>query len=295
MPLTRRQLLGRWLKKPPKWSIGIYAGPSPVDLRSPSSIVNPVFTAEQVKDVAATFVADPFMLKRDSIWYLFFEVLNSHTNQGLIAFAKSEDTRSWVYGGVVLREPFHLSYPCIFEAGGDFYLVPESHQATSVRLYKALDFPTRWVFVKTLLDGEHYIDPSVFRYGEYWWMFTGNLKNDTLSLHYSSRLEGPWIEHPANPIVRGDPHIARPGGRVLADGHRIIRYAQDDYPRYGHQVWAFQIADLSTTRYEERRIGERPVVKASGAGWNQDSMHHVDAHQIGENNWIACVDGEGKY
>jgi len=282
-------------KKSARWSIGIYTGTSPVDLRSPASLVNPVLTAEHVKDVPATFVADPFMLKHNSEWYMFFEVLNSYTDQGNIAFATSEDALSWVYRGVVLHEPFHLSYPYIFRAGQDFYMIPESYQAASVRLYKALDFPTQWVFVKTLLAGQPYVDPSVFQYREHWWMFTANLANDTLRLHYSPRLEGPWTEHPASPIVNGDPHIARPGGRVLTAGRQILRYAQDDHPKYGHQVWAFEITELSTTSYQERRVSEVPVVKASGTGWNGNRMHHVDAHQIAENEWIACVDGEGTY
>src|SRR5262245_13276304 len=68
--------------------------------------------------------------------------------------------------------------------------------------------------------------------------------NDTLRLFYSEDLLGPWVEHPKSPIVSGKPHIARPGGRVIVSGDRVIRYAQDDTPRYGNQVWAFEIVRL---------------------------------------------------
>jgi hypothetical protein len=39
---------------------------------------------------------------------------------------------------------------------------------------------------------------------------------------------------------------------------------------------------------------ETPLVKATGTGWNADAMHHVDAHQIGKDKWIAIVDALGK-
>jgi hypothetical protein len=51
--------------------------------------------------------------------------------------------------------------------------------------------------------------------------------------------------------------------------------------------------DLSTKTYAEKMI-DSAVVKASSQGWNADAMHHVDAHKIGRNQWIAAVDALGK-
>ncbi|HET9363828.1 MAG TPA: hypothetical protein VFP71_02460, partial [Candidatus Angelobacter sp.] len=53
------------------WSIGIYAGKSPLQL-SPAAR-NPVISAGDVSDVSARFVADPFMLRVDGLWHMFFE------------------------------------------------------------------------------------------------------------------------------------------------------------------------------------------------------------------------------
>src|SRR5262249_59679534 len=58
------------------WSIGIYTGASPFALSSPAGIVNPVLTARHVSDARARYVADPFLLRRESSWYMFFEVLD---------------------------------------------------------------------------------------------------------------------------------------------------------------------------------------------------------------------------
>ena len=138
------------------------------------------------------------------------------TNQGDIGLATSNDGLSWTYKQVVLDEPFHLSYPYVFKWKNDYYMLPESRQAKSVRLYKAVDFPTKWSFVGTLLNGS-YGDPSIFRYAGRWWIFseTSPKRYDILRLYYADDLMGPWTEHPESPIIMGDANIARPGGRVL--------------------------------------------------------------------------------
>lgn len=281
-----------FVKKRGEWSIGIYTGKSPFSLVSPENISNPVLTAADVTDAPVDFVADPFMVKENSTWYMFFEVMNAHTNQGDIGLAISNDGLNWVYKQIVLDEPFHLSYPYVFKWKNEYYLIPETHQANSIRLYKAVDFPVLWSFTGTLLYG-NYVDSSIFHYDGRWWIFaeTNPKGDDILRLYYADDLMGPWVEHPESPIIRGDANIARPGGRVLIFDDKIVRYTQDDDPTYGNQVRAFVITELTTVSYKEKEIAENPILKASGTGWNAKGMHQIDPHQIDENKWIACVDG----
>ena len=277
------------MKRIDEWSIGIYTGKDPFNVVSPDNISNPVLTAKDITDISADFVADPFMVKEGSMCYMFFEVMNTNTNQGDIGLAVSNNALNWNYKQIVLDEPFHLSYPYIFKWKHEYYMIPESHESYSIRLYKALDFPAQWSFIGILLYGD-YRDSSVFRHDSKWWMFTTD-RNDILRLYYADKLMGPWGEHPESPIIMGNANIARPGGRVLVFDGRLVRYTQDDYPTYGNQVRAFEITELTTTSYKEKRISENPILKASGIGWNKNGMHHIDPHQIGKNKWIACVDG----
>jgi hypothetical protein len=278
------------------WSIGIYTGKTPFDLNASEIIKNPVLTAKDVTDVPAKFVADPFMIREGSTWHMFFEVYNGKTNHGDIGYATSEDGHKWEYNKIVLDEDFHLSYPYVFKWQDQYYMIPESFDAKSVRLYKAVDFPAKWAFVKTLLDGESYVDPCIFRHAGKWWLFTATPSCDILKFYYADVLEGPWKEHPKSPVVEGDADMARPGGRVLTFDNRIIRYTQDAYPTYGNQVWAYEIAELTTTSYKEKLASELPIVKLTGGtAWNGQGMHHVDPHQIGEKKWMACVDGLKEY
>jgi hypothetical protein len=102
---------------------------------------------------------------------------------------------------------------------------------------------------------------------------------------------GPWFEHPASPLIEGNPHITRPAGRVLTLNDRIIRYTQDCYPKYGTQVRVFEITELTTTTYHEREAKECLVLRPTGSGWNGSSMHHIDPHLMDDGRWVACVDG----
>jgi hypothetical protein len=276
------------------WSIGIYSGQSPFDLCAPQGARNPVLTREEVSDVQATFVADPFMIEANGSWHMFFEVMNWRTGKGEIGLAQSQDGFAWTYQQIVLAEPFHLSYPYVFAWKGDYYMIPESYQAGSIRLYKAENFPTLWSFVAQLVEGTYLVDPSVFHYDNTWWLFTETnpeVKHDCLRLYFADELTGPWIEHPKSPVVKANAKIARPGGRVLVQGTQIARYAQDCSVSYGSQVHAFKITKLTTKNYAEEQLRSEPILAPSGSGWNADGMHHVDAHRVSDDRWIACVDG----
>ena len=279
-----------------QWTIGIYRGKTPFSFDSPLNWLNPVLKAEHVTDISAKFVADPFLIREESTWYLFFEVYNNETKQGDLAVATSSNSWIWHYEQVILDEPFHLSYPYVFKWENDYYLIPESFEANSIRLYKAESFPTKWSFVKTLIEGKDYVDNSIVFYNETWWIFSATTSNDTLHLFYADNLLGTWKEHPLSPIVAGDNHKARPSGRLLVYQDRLYRYTMDINPPVGtHQVMAYEIIEITPTLYSERLVKEEPIIMASESGWNSQAMHQIDPIQISINSWIASVDGFGQY
>ena len=274
------------------WSIGIYTGASPYQLAPAKS--NPVLTAANVTDIPAEFVADPFMLRRDGRWYMFFEVMNRETHRGEIALAVSDDAFTWTYRQIVIKEPFHVSYPYVFEWQGECYMIPETLGAGAVYVYKADAFPARWSRHRKLIDGNH-ADPSMLRFGELWWLFTCSTpyQHDALRLYFARDLEGPWKEHPRSPIVRNDKCRARPAGRILKMNDRVIRFAQDCLPHYGARVRAFEISELTRDAYVETEV-KPPILTPGNDDWNRSGMHHIDAHQLSDANWIACVDGANR-
>jgi hypothetical protein len=273
------------------WSIGIYAGPNPVEFSSyPLVGQNPVLAAGNVTDVQASFVADPFLIYDNKTWHMFFEVFNASSDQGDIGLATSKDEVNWKYEKIVLDEPFHLSYPYIFKWNESYYMIPESRRGAAIKLYKAEEFPEKWSFLGDMIVGD-YADPSIIFWDGKWWLFA--LKGqDELTLHYAENPTGPWIEHPKSPLIKGNAKILRPGGRLTVYGEKIIRYAQGDDPVYGTVVRAFQIDEMTETDYKDHEITQSPILRPSGHGWNSAGMHHIDPYRIDENKWIACVDGK---
>jgi hypothetical protein len=275
------------------WAIGIYEGGSPFDLGPAQGVANPVLTREDISDLQAEFVADPFMIEAEGRWCMFFEVANTRLSRGQIGLATSPDALRWTYQGVILAEPFHLSYPYVFRHENEYYMIPETQAQGSIELYRATKFPEAWTRVRTLLTGRPFNDPSLFHYADTWWLLTETAPgfgHHTLRLYQADALTGPWHEHPKSPVVQQNPHIARPAGRVLVLEDSVVRFAQDCAPLYGLNVQAFEITELTRRTYAERPRGA-PILTGGGSGWNAAGMHHVDAHVRSDGTWIACVDG----
>src|SRR5687767_11660793 len=74
-----------------EWAIGIYRGNSLFQLKGPEAMPNPVMTREDIFDVPAAYVADPFMLKVQNTWHLFFEVMHAQAGKGVIGLGISEN------------------------------------------------------------------------------------------------------------------------------------------------------------------------------------------------------------
>jgi hypothetical protein len=235
------------------------------------------------------------MVQAGDTWYMFFEVMNSLSRQGDIGCALSQDGLHWKYQKIVLDEPFHLSYPYVFQWEGQFYMIPESAEANAIRLYRAEDFPYTWAFVANLKEGS-YADTSIFNSNNIWWILTCSkpYAHDELRLFFADKLTGPWIEHPASPLVQSNPSKARPAGRIIVVDDACIRFAQDDQRTYGKRVLAFRITEINKMKYAELEHEGNPILKAQGKDWNRHGMHHIDIHEISNGEWIAVVDGYRK-
>ena len=91
------------------WGIGIYEGDDIHKIYPSKNAKVPVLSGKDVTDCKARFVADPFMIKHDNVWYMFFEIYDDVKSKGLIGVATSNDAYKWEYKKIVLEEDFHLS------------------------------------------------------------------------------------------------------------------------------------------------------------------------------------------
>lgn len=204
--------------------------------------------------------ADPVAVLRGGKYYIFVEEVPFATNKGHISVIVMDPTGSHGPAVQVLERPYHLSYPFVFDADGQTYMIPESSSNRTVELYRCADFPTRWEFVTNLLADVCAVDATLLRYKGKWWLFAnmaetpGSSTWDELYLfHADSLLGAQWSPHPLNPIVT-DVTRARPAGPIFEKEGRLYRPGQDCSVRYGYGIRVHEITELSEHTYDEVEV-----------------------------------------
>jgi len=202
------------------------------------------------------FLADPFGHWRDGLLHVFVEAYDYRVRIGAIEVLRYDADLTLVDRAWALREPWHLSYPIVWEAEGTTWMLPEAHRSGGLTLYRAVDFPTRWE-PACRIDLDHVaIDATPLWHDGLWWLFyspASGKRDRTAALHvaFAERLTGPWRPHPLNP-VRHDAASARPGGTAQAiDGH-VMLPVQDCSATYGGAIRPLWFDRLDPSRAEMR-------------------------------------------
>lgn len=200
------------------------------------------------------FLADPFGLWRDGRLHLFVEAYDYRTRHGVIERIELGADFSPIQRSVVLREPWHLSYPQVFEADGETWMLPEAYRSGGLTLYRAAAFPDVWEPVVRLALDTPAIDATPFRHDGLWWLAYSpagpqRWKQGRLHLAFAERLTGPWRTHPGNP-VRDDLASSRPGGVAWVEDGLPCLPVQDCTRTYGGGIRKLTIRKLDSDRFE---------------------------------------------
>jgi hypothetical protein len=204
------------------------------------------------------FFADPFLVDGEDGRWLFYEDYRRDLRRAAIAATELNGSLP-APGPVVLEAPHHLSYPFVFRAEGEHFMVPESAAADAVTLLRARRFPYEWEPEATLLAGIRAYDPTLHRHEGRWYLFAavaaeGADPPDELHVFWSEELRGPYRAHPLNPVV-SDVCSARPAGRILRDGDRLLRPGQDCSGGYGSALVLSELLRLTPSEYAEAPAG----------------------------------------
>lgn len=218
------------------------------------------------------FLADPFGFWRNERLHVFVEAYDYRHRLGTIEVCIFDKHYRLLDRRPVLIEPWHLSYPFVFEAEGEIWMLPEGHKSGKLTLYRAKDFPFGWEAASVIaLDGLA-VDATPFFHEDRWWLFYAAADRETdkmaaLHVAYADRLAGPWHAHPANP-VRVDKSGARPGGTPVAVDGAVILPVQDCSETYGGAIRPLKITTLTPDRFEAT-LGERIEAPADAAPFTE--------------------------
>ena len=244
------KMLRRLLGKEFNWQVAVSSRAWP-DCRFEEATVVP--------NPPNAFLADPFTINVNGTTHLFVEEFPFDSRKGVIAAYRLDGAKAERLG-VVLEEPWHLSFPFVFEHKGDVYMVPEGGGGRSATLYKATSFPTGWTEVKTLLADVRAVDTVLFEHGSRWWMLTTiqgegpGLNNAELHAFHAEDPLGEWTPHAQNPIVM-DARKGRNGGFVRDHEGKPCRVAQvPGFTFYGAGSAIYRIDELTPDSYRETLV-----------------------------------------
>lgn len=210
----------------------------------------------------ARFWADPHVLEKDGVYYIFFEDYSYRAEKGRIAVIQLDRDGRFSAPTTVLEEEHHLSYPFVFDSDGELFMVPEAHDKRVVPLYRCVRFPDRWEQERNLLSDINAVDATIHRQDERWWLFANVAENDGVSfddelfLYYTDDLLAEsWLPHPRNPVV-SDARQARPAGRLFFENGKLYRPSQDCSFRYGSGLRINWVRSLNQKTYEEITVSK---------------------------------------
>ncbi|WP_395336170.1 formyl transferase [Novosphingobium sp. BL-8H] len=226
-----------------------------------------------------TFLADPFGHDDGTHLHVFAEQYDYRTRHGVIERLTFDRGHSLVDRRLVLKEPWHLSYPQVFRGEGEVWMLPEAHRSGGLTLYRGDATLDRWTPECRIELDSVPVDASILHHDGRWWLFYSSGENratklGSLRVAWAERLAGPWTALPGNP-VRLDRQSARPGGTPVVIDGRIMLPTQDCSSTYGGAIRPLWITRLDTTGFTAE-AGD-PLALPPSAPRGCEGMHTLSA------------------
>jgi hypothetical protein len=258
----------------PHWRVGWrrLRGPDLFDLKR-----HPDEGWIDLPDDGTRFYADPFAIEHDGRLTLFVEDFVHTVGRGVISAVVFGADGPEGRPEPVLELPEHLSYPFVFAADGDVWMVPECCASGRIDLFRATDFPGGWVRDRTLVGDVVASDATLLPHGGLWWMFAtvqdGGGFSDALHLWSAPDFRGPWSPHPANPVLI-DIASARPAGAMTHRDGALYRPVQDCRLGYGKALGLARVLRLDSEGFEQK---VEAILQAGGPLWPGRRIHTLNS------------------
>lgn len=242
--------------------------------------------ATLIQNPPGRYFADPFLLVRNEETFCFVEDYDCLKGRARISVLRLAADGAELLG-VALDEPFHLSFPYLFEHEGSLFMCPESSEANEIRVYRCVDFPLQWRLERVVMPAVHAADSMIFERDGRWWLLTnidpagiGDHCSELFVFHSDSPTSTDWTAHPRNPVVV-DAGFARNAG-LLREGSRIFRVSQrQGFDQYGRGSQINEILSLTPEVYSEACVARIDPTFRSGA---------VGTHHLHSTAAVTVVD-----
>lgn len=200
-----------------------------------------------IENASKCWAADPFVVEVEGKIFIFAELYDYTRGRGVIGYYELDNLeKKW---RIAINEPYHLSYPHIYQKGNDIYLMPEAIASQSLYCYRAISFPDKWEKLEPIRKNVRYADTSIFEW-----------KDKELALTYRMLENGQYDlvlldlqDQTKDKVIElTDIDLRRPGGKICSK--ECIRVAQNCREGYGKGLIFYHYNIDQYGNYTEKEI-----------------------------------------
>ena len=232
-----------------------------------------------IKNNFRYWAADPFILEKDGKAYIFAELYDYVLRRGVLGYCSIEGDKASKWKPII-RELYHLSYPCIIEHNGKLCIMPESGEGEVLTAYESVEFPNKWEKRKVIRGDVRFADTTPFPYTGRNFALTHNVGDPENPCLTVIDLDGKTKDIP----VEGKVALrSRPAGYVFEKDGKLIRPAQfsvNTAEGYGKGLIFCECQLSDNLCYSEREIKE---IRPEDLNYNKtiylDGMHTYNSSE----------------
>lgn len=233
--------------------------------------------------------ADPMLFTYQGEKYLFTEAFDMKLHIGRIAVSSYVDGEFTV-PKVIIRRPYHMSYPCVFEYKGEVYMIPETSQRGTLEIWKAQGNLYAWKKHGILLDKVRYADSTILQLngGVYLFSYEDNYTDNDNTGEYITHvfeLEPDTLRIAEIENIEHERNVKRPAGNfILQPDEQIFRTTQNNIRTYGESMIVNQVTSIKP--FAESKVCEILPESLCGGATNP--------HTLAYNAGLVVLDGQKK-
>jgi hypothetical protein len=264
------------------WNIGFVRNDIKSILLEQKSVLEIHWVKHSYRD---RFFADPFILSvsENEIQVLVEEFFYKEWKGVITLLCIDKMSYELINRKVLLDLPTHLSFPFIYRENEKIYVLPENANSQSLFLYE-YNHKKQELSQIALLLPEPIIDPTLYKFGDYYYLFCtkkGRMENSNLYMYRSLKLMNGYEQISSSPI-KINKSSARPGGWMGKIEDSFYRISQNSTTSYGEGLTINKKISNSFDNYEE--VPVLSILPNSKYKYGIHTLHYY-------NSDICVVDG----
>lgn len=198
------------------------------------------------------WAADPMVFEHEEKKYIFSELYDYVKCRGIIGVAVYLGNNRFSKWQPIIQEKFHMSYPFVFQAEGEIYMLPETSEKNEVILYRATKFPLEWEIHKVIKNNVKWVDTTIFPTKEGYQGFTQSIEQENIE-NLEIKLDKEFNLLSVKNCDMQDIKKYRSGGSIFVWNDKLVRVCQDCQEDYGKALY-FRICDRNLVEKSSVRI-----------------------------------------